>query len=113
MKVSIVNALTLALIAGVKVAEACSLFDNCRCTMADGSINNDITTAACASKRTAADLDGSDSTAYTITTDSSNTATCQSGFVGKDDLTLDNCDFRERCTAAGATGSDSLCTNAN
>ncbi|EFQ33019.1 hypothetical protein CGRA01v4_00500 [Colletotrichum graminicola] len=110
MKTSIIKALIVALVAGVEVAEACALYHTCRCTMADGSINNTITEQACARElANTRGASGDNTQAYQITKDTNSTEWCNWGFNGKTAFYVDNCSFRESCTAWGATGSDSWC----
>ncbi|KAK2033873.1 hypothetical protein LX32DRAFT_634822 [Colletotrichum zoysiae] len=111
MKTSIINALIVTLAATVKVAEACALYGNCRCTMADGTTNNTITEQACAKYHTEIGLDGTDSTAYTPHVDSDGVTWCTLGRINENQniVHVDNCSMREYCTAVGATGADSWC----
>ncbi|KAK2005501.1 hypothetical protein LZ32DRAFT_612055 [Colletotrichum eremochloae] len=112
MKTSIIQALIVTLAARVQVTKACAEYLKCRCTMADGSINNNFTEQACAkvlsNTRGAA---GDGATAFQPVTDGNNTAWCNYGHgpVLKAFFYLDNCGFREVCAAVGATGSDSWC----
>ncbi|KAK2035506.1 hypothetical protein LX32DRAFT_700335 [Colletotrichum zoysiae] len=110
MKKSIVKTLIITLAAGAKVAEACGKYGYCRCTMADGSINNNVTTVACQKYHTSIGLDGTRATAITTTIDSGNTAWCSQGIF--DDYHTGapiNCKMRDFCKEAGATGEDSWC----
>ncbi|KAK2028641.1 hypothetical protein LX32DRAFT_392722 [Colletotrichum zoysiae] len=114
MKSSIISTIVLALAASVELAEGCAQYQRCRCQMADGSPNNNVTTLACEARRQA-DHDGYDgadgphSTAFLTTTDSQNTTWCNGGRNGKRFFNPDNCLFRDACTQLGATGSDSWC----
>ncbi|KAK1973236.1 hypothetical protein LZ30DRAFT_611405 [Colletotrichum cereale] len=112
MKASIIQALIVALVASVEVTEACGLFRQCRCTMADGSINNTVTEIACQTERdNTQNAHGSDSTALLPSTDANNVTWCNKGRgnAGHTTINVDNCAFRETCTALGATGADSWC----
>ncbi|KAK2021583.1 hypothetical protein LX32DRAFT_646310 [Colletotrichum zoysiae] len=111
MKTSITKALVITLAATVKVAKACADYSQCRCTMADGSINATITTQACALYHKAAGLDGTSGFGLTPALDDDNVVWCVDGDVddGKRHTYVDNCKMREFCTQAGATGNDSLC----
>ncbi|KAK1994402.1 hypothetical protein LX36DRAFT_727429 [Colletotrichum falcatum] len=110
MKTSIINALIVALVAGVEVTEACASYRRCRCTMADRSIVNDITTQACARElENTRGAKGPNSKAYQMTTDDSGEAWCNWGYSGKIAYYVDNCSFRESCAAWNATGTDSWC----
>ncbi|KAK1974448.1 hypothetical protein LZ30DRAFT_740476 [Colletotrichum cereale] len=107
MKASITQALILALVTSVK---ACALYNQCRCTMADGSVNNTITEIACQTKHD--NIQGANdlgSTAFLPTIDAENVTWCNSGRSGKIFFYVENCGFRETCTASGATGADSWC----
>ncbi|KAK2022021.1 hypothetical protein LX32DRAFT_645877 [Colletotrichum zoysiae] len=116
MKASSIQSLVVALVAGAGVAEACSSYRQCRCTMADGSINNSITELACSGlNENTRGAKGDNYEAYSIgNTDSVNasdttTEWCNWGFGGKIAFFVDNCSFRDLCTGNGATGSDSWC----
>ncbi|KAK2016482.1 hypothetical protein LZ32DRAFT_668766 [Colletotrichum eremochloae] len=110
MKTSIIQTLIVALAAGVQVTEACARYLQCRCTMADGSINNTITEAACTYElKNTRGAQGDGSTAFQPSTDSNGTTWCNNGYNGKEAFFPDNCSFRDACTASGATGSDSWC----
>ncbi|KAK1975282.1 hypothetical protein LZ30DRAFT_738046 [Colletotrichum cereale] len=110
MKASIIQTLIVALVASVEVTEACGLFKQCRCTMADGSIPNNITETVCQTKRdTIQGANREGSTALLPSTDENNVTWCNAGKAGKTFINNDNCAFREACTAAGATGADSWC----
>ncbi|KAK2052176.1 hypothetical protein LY76DRAFT_351775 [Colletotrichum caudatum] len=116
MKASSIRSLVVALVAGAGVAEACAPYHQCRCTMADGSINNTITEAACnGTLENTRGAKGDNFQAYLIgNTDSANasdttTEWCNWGFGRKIAFYLDNCYFRESCARVGATGSDSWC----
>ncbi|KAK2036125.1 hypothetical protein LZ31DRAFT_617772 [Colletotrichum somersetense] len=110
MKKSIVKSLIITLAAGAKVAQACAQYGYCHCTMADGSVNNTITTAACAKYYSAAGLDGTRATAITTTIDNQNKAWCSQGiFDDNQKGVVDNCEMRRHCKEAGATGEDSWC----
>lgn len=101
MKFSIVSAILFA--AGT---QACALYSVCICTNADGSPDNDSTQRAC--------LGQSEPHKELIGTGGLQechfTGDAHSGFLGLEDNGLDNCSFREACTAAGATGEDSSCS---
>ncbi|KAK2055968.1 hypothetical protein LY76DRAFT_595592 [Colletotrichum caudatum] len=107
MKTSIVKALIITLAAG---AEACAQYGYCRCTMADGSINNTITTAACTNYYRAVGNEGTRATAITTTIDMVNTAWCSQGVFDDNRRGVpDNCAMRDHCKEVGATGGDSWC----
>ncbi|KAK2005428.1 hypothetical protein LZ32DRAFT_612075 [Colletotrichum eremochloae] len=109
MKTLIIKPLIVAFVAGIQV-EACAWYADCRCTMADGSIDNNITSKACATYHTNAGMDDNETTAFTTEVDGNNTTWCKAGMVDyKYTLYLDNCHMREYCTGAGATGNDSWC----
>ncbi|KAK2054446.1 hypothetical protein LY76DRAFT_522539 [Colletotrichum caudatum] len=112
MKSSILSTIILALAASVELAEGCAQYERCRCQMADGSPNNNITTLACELRREANHKNGADSplsTAFLTNTDSQNTTWCNGGRNGRIAFAPNNCLFREACTQLGATGSDSWC----
>ncbi|KAK1584981.1 uncharacterized protein LY79DRAFT_560011 [Colletotrichum navitas] len=112
MKTSIIKALIVALVAGVEVTEACAPYRRCRCTMADGSINNTITEQACTRElENTRGAKGSNSKAFQISTGDNGTEWCNWGHSGKTTFYIDNCKFRESCAAWGATGSDSWCVD--
>ncbi|KAK2001936.1 hypothetical protein LX36DRAFT_652815 [Colletotrichum falcatum] len=111
MKTSIAQALVLTLAASIKIAEACSSYGTCRCTSADGSVPNNITAQACTAYRSQFGQGDDKATAYLPATDGDGNTVCKNGFIGKDLVFFSNCDFRAACTAAGATGSDSLCSD--
>ncbi|KAK2017779.1 hypothetical protein LZ32DRAFT_683530 [Colletotrichum eremochloae] len=118
MKTSIINALIVAFIAGIEVAEACASYQNCRCSNADpNSVDadiNTITAAACAQYHTAAGLDGtSRASAYTTWIDGNGVTWCQggSGADGELILPVDNCDMHTYCNSHGAAGADSICAD--
>ncbi|KAK1984480.1 hypothetical protein LZ30DRAFT_779777 [Colletotrichum cereale] len=106
-KTSIIQALIVALVAGVEVTEACASYRQCRCTMADGAIDNTIREMACNSQRN--DTQKADSTAYFPARDGNDVMWCWDGYRGGDHIKVDNCGFRETCAKVGATGSDSWC----
>ncbi|KAK2017096.1 hypothetical protein LZ32DRAFT_600724 [Colletotrichum eremochloae] len=98
----IIKALTIALV--ISTTEACSSYRQCRCTMANGAINNTITAMAAQKlidKKEYSDED----TSFPISQDGQWIQTGKD--MRKCKIYLDNCDVREACTAAGATGADS------
>ncbi|KAK2000211.1 hypothetical protein LX36DRAFT_654653 [Colletotrichum falcatum] len=101
----------MALAATIQAANACALYAHCRCTMAGGVIDNNMTTTACAEYRRATGVGYYlTDTAYLPTVDDHNTTWCSMGsFDANKQAVLSNCDFRSFCTWAGATGEDSWC----
>ncbi|KAK2030802.1 hypothetical protein LX32DRAFT_727051 [Colletotrichum zoysiae] len=103
MKTLIINALTAALLASI--AKACATYDQCRCTMADNTINNTITEQACdylnvkaggnENKTIYGPRGSHDAARWCVRWDNS-------GYIS-------NCDMREACTLMNATGADSWC----
>ncbi|EFQ29606.1 hypothetical protein CGRA01v4_14887 [Colletotrichum graminicola] len=88
-------------------ANACANYNKCHCTNADGSANDTITAVVCNnSNKLAPSSPGWP--LYSEDEDSVMKCVLNTGphndFVG-----IDNCKFREFCTKAGATGSDSFC----
>ncbi|KAK1579589.1 uncharacterized protein LY79DRAFT_672380 [Colletotrichum navitas] len=111
MKTSIINAIIVGFVAGIKVAEACGgNYDNCRCTMADGSIANEITGAACRAYNAGAKLDAG-ATAYTVWAQNNEVTYCQGGTTGTGEgyVPVDSCAMLSYCVGAGATGTDASC----
>lgn len=101
MKFSAVSAILFA--AG---AQACALYSACICTNANGTPDNHATQLAChAQNEPHKELIGTGGLVECHFTGDANT-----GFLGLEENGLDNCNFREACAAAGATGDDSSCT---
>ncbi|KAK2042048.1 hypothetical protein LZ31DRAFT_556417 [Colletotrichum somersetense] len=112
MKISILSTIVLALAASVELAEGCAKYQRCRCQMADGSPDNNVTTLACEARRKANHdhgADDPDSTAFRTNIDRQNTTWCNDGLIHEIHFCPNNCLFREACTQLGATGSDSWC----
>ncbi|KAK2042893.1 hypothetical protein LZ31DRAFT_555676 [Colletotrichum somersetense] len=95
---------SLVLLALSQSALSCSVYRSCHCYDSDG-IPNDTATQTSCSRYSASDTDFTDSA-------------CQ--YIGPNTIGwlkstrypgMSNCDFRELCTKAGATGSDSSCTD--
>ncbi|KAK2013498.1 hypothetical protein LZ32DRAFT_617615 [Colletotrichum eremochloae] len=96
-----IKALVIALVAGA--AEACAKYNRCRCTMADGAINNTIT--AQAKDYIHNNISGGD---FPTVADNNNTLWIKSYYPSVGYLKgVDNCDARVACIAVGATGEDS------
>ena len=101
MKLSTVSALLFA-----TGSQACALYSVCICTNANGTPDNDATMVACYGQNEPHKaLIGTGGLQECHFTGSEN-----SGFLGLEENGLDNCNFREACTAAGATGADSSCS---
>ncbi|KAK2006281.1 hypothetical protein LZ32DRAFT_544351, partial [Colletotrichum eremochloae] len=101
------KSIIITLVTAVKVTKGCGVYTDCRCTMADGSINNTITADACRAWDKSVHPN-SDTAIFAAPVDHDNIAWCTK--VGESLLhAIDNCEFRKLCTAAGATGHDSWC----
>ncbi|KAK2052621.1 hypothetical protein LY76DRAFT_325557 [Colletotrichum caudatum] len=103
MKTLIINALTAALLAGV--AQACATYDQCRCTMADNTINNNLTEKACEYLNEKAG-GNENNTLYGPRGSHDAARWCVRWEESK---YINNCDMREACAFVNATGSDSWC----
>ncbi|KAK1999313.1 hypothetical protein LX36DRAFT_486721 [Colletotrichum falcatum] len=108
MRTAIIKVLAAALVAGV--AEACASYNQCRCTMADNTINDTLTQQACDYLNVEAGAPAARPKYMTQTQtyggDYNNTVQwCISG------AGVDNCSMREACAHVNATGPDSWCEN--
>ncbi|KAL1856878.1 hypothetical protein Daus18300_010641 [Diaporthe australafricana] len=101
MKFSILSALFFA-----ASTQACALYQFCHCTNADGTPDDDSTVTACMAQSEP----HKEFTGMSGFQECHFTGSAQSGFLRLEENGLDNCDFREACTAAGATGEDSNCS---
>ncbi|KAK1999141.1 hypothetical protein LX36DRAFT_655853 [Colletotrichum falcatum] len=99
---SLAAASSLALLALARGALGCAAYRNCHCYNDDGNPNDAATQTVC-------ERFDSGSTSF---------ADGVCNYVGKDSVArgkyiyyygMDNCDWRDMCTAAGATGADSSC----
>ncbi|KAK1561749.1 uncharacterized protein LY79DRAFT_573878 [Colletotrichum navitas] len=97
-----ISALTAALLASV--AKACDTYDQCRCTMADNTFNNNATEQACDYLNKKA---GGNETKMIYGPRGSHDA--ERWCVRWDGDYIDNCDMREACAMTNATGKDSWC----
>ncbi|KAK2035173.1 hypothetical protein LX32DRAFT_647937 [Colletotrichum zoysiae] len=94
---------SLVLLALSQSALGCSVYRSCHCYDSDGTPNNDATETSC-SHYGASDSSFIDSECKYIGPDSTGAGRSRL-FPG-----MSNCDFRELCAQAGATGSDSSCS---
>ncbi|KAK2051256.1 hypothetical protein LY76DRAFT_651434 [Colletotrichum caudatum] len=92
----------IALLAG---ANACSTYNKCHCTNSDGTPNDNITQAVCNNSNKLAPK----SPGWPVYYESQDSVMKCVVNTDADGVPLDNCKFREFCTNAGATGSDSFC----
>ncbi|KAK1978740.1 hypothetical protein LZ30DRAFT_728236 [Colletotrichum cereale] len=87
-------------------ANACARYEKCHCTNADGTPNNTITTTVCNNSNQLAPKSPGWPLYYL---DENDVTKCIVNQNPNFFLAPDNCQFRDFCTAAGATGADSSC----
>ncbi|KAK1996743.1 hypothetical protein LX36DRAFT_712176 [Colletotrichum falcatum] len=106
MRSALVFLAALLLAAG---ADACATYHKCHCTNADNTANDTMTAVACNNSNMLAP----DSPGWPVyTKEQDSVLKCIINLPSITDVvTIDNCKFREFCTAAGATGPDSWCEN--
>ncbi|KAI3400753.1 hypothetical protein diail_1962 [Diaporthe ilicicola] len=86
--------------------QACALYQFCHCTSADGTPDDIATLTACMAQSES----DKEFTGISGFQECHFYGDAHSGFADLEKNGLDNCDFREACTAAGATGQDSSCS---
>ncbi|KAK1579682.1 uncharacterized protein LY79DRAFT_563589 [Colletotrichum navitas] len=101
---TLATASSLVLLTLVKSALGCGAYRACNCYNDDGAANDNATQTVCSR--------------FDSGTTNFTEGVCQ--YTGPDSITrviymyyyaMDNCDWREMCTEAGATGADSSCDN--
>ncbi|KAK2036825.1 hypothetical protein LZ31DRAFT_614057 [Colletotrichum somersetense] len=107
MKISIIEALIFSLSVGVTTA--CDRYEECRCTMDDGTINNTVTEAACDYLYKYSVKKHLDFSLYKTKDKNGTTWVYQFYNDHAAYLGVDNCDMRVSCSSVGATGNDSWC----
>ncbi|KAK2007568.1 hypothetical protein LZ32DRAFT_610172 [Colletotrichum eremochloae] len=94
-----------ALAVGLVIGDDCHFsYTRCRCTMADGSINNDIT-GKTALRMSITGFNG----VYPTIKDKNGTEWIADYLINGNDFLLNNCDVSKECTKEGATGADAEC----